>query len=124
MNCLTYALRKYFKEGGYVMMRRSRLASDFNIKNKWHPANWVPHFLHRDRSHNITQYTPTNTHREEAQKRGLLWAYLQLWNFSGTVTGDDKMEDTEQIKDVVLKPDDVISDLNPAEEENQECQSS
>ena len=119
MNCLTYALRKYFKEGGYVMMRRSRLASDFNIENKWHPANWVPHFLHRDKSHNITQYTPTNIHREEAQKRGLLWAYLQLWHFSGTVTGDDEME----IENVVLKPDDITVVLQETEEQPV-CQSS
>jgi hypothetical protein len=104
------------------MMRQSRLAKDFNITNKWHPASWVPHFLHRDKAHRVTQYTPTDAHREEADKRGILWAYLQLWHFPGNIIGDDrKMDETNEVneskenqeppKDIVLKPEDVVVEI-------------
>ena len=91
-NCLTYALMKWLREGGYLMMRRSHLAREFGITNKWHPASWVPHFLHRDKQHNVTQYTVTDEHRVKEKEHGLFWAWSRLWTFDGHVTGDDKAE--------------------------------
>ena len=91
-NCLTYALMKWLREGGYLMMRRSALASEFGITSKWHPASWVPHFLHRDKQHNITQFTVTDEQRVANQKRGWFRTWLSIWHFNGHVIGDDKAE--------------------------------
>ena len=92
MNCLTYALGKWWAEGGYLLIRRSVLARDFGVKSKWHPASWIPHFLHRSKGHVVTQYLPTAEQRLVNAKRGLLRSGLGLWSFDGKVTGDDNAE--------------------------------
>ena len=94
-NCLTYVLgkiraeRKAGRRGGYILIRRSYLARDFGITNRWHPASWVPHFLHRDQDGNITQYTPTPEQLVRDKADGLFITWLRLWKFAGMVTGDD-----------------------------------
>jgi hypothetical protein len=99
VNCLTYVLRKGFAERkagrrwGYLIIRRSQLAFDFGITNPWHPASWVPHFLHRDQFHCITQYLPTPEQRAINRQCGLLRAWLGLWSFEGEVCGDDNFLD-------------------------------
>ena len=35
MNCLTYALRKWWFVGGYLLVRRSQFSRVFNLKS-WH----------------------------------------------------------------------------------------
>ena len=90
MNCLTYAFGKWFREGGYVLMRASRLAGEFGVTSKWHPASWVPHFLHRDMNHVVTQFTATDIQRALNHKRGLFLTWISLWSFDGEVIGDDK----------------------------------
>jgi len=90
MNCLTYAFNKWLREGGYLLMRKSKLAEEFGIKSKWHPVSWVPHFLHRDKNHVVTQYTATDEQRAANQKRGVLKTWINLWNFEGEIIGDDK----------------------------------
>ena len=89
MNCLTYALRKWWFVGGYLLVRRSQFSRVFNLKS-WHPLYWVPHFLHRDYQHNITQYLPTEEQKAEHQRLGVWWAWLHLWSFRGEVCGDDQ----------------------------------
>jgi len=44
-SCLFYAFRKYFRAGGYLLVRKSRFG-------------WWPHFLHMDNNGNITQWQP------------------------------------------------------------------
>jgi hypothetical protein len=92
MNCLTYAFGKWLREGGYLLVRRSKLAEEFGITSKLHPASWVPHFLHRDHNHVVTQYTATDWQRTCNQQRGLFRTWLTLWHFKGVVVGDDKAD--------------------------------
>lgn len=94
-NCLTYVLgkirseRKAGRRGGYILIRRSYLARDFGIHSRWHPASWVPHFLHRDQDGVITQYQPTPEQIERDYRDGLFNTWLRLWKFEGQVIGDD-----------------------------------
>jgi len=94
-NCLTYVLgkiraeRKAGRRGGYILIRRSYLARDFGITSRWHPASWVPHFLHRDQDGVITQYQPSVHYLERERELGLFGAWLHLWHFDGQVVGDD-----------------------------------
>lgn len=96
MNCLIYVLRKIRTErtagrrGGYILIRRSYLARDFGITNPWHPASWVPHFLHRDQHGVVTQYQPTEHQKWLNKHAGLFRVWLNLWSFEGEVTGDDE----------------------------------
>jgi hypothetical protein len=86
----------WYKHGGSLIIRRSRLAKDFGITNKWHPAMWIPHFLHRDKQLQVTQYAPLPHIKEADKKRGiyktLLYKWLTLWFFEGHVIGDDESE--------------------------------
>jgi len=71
-NCLTYALTKWYKEGGYLVIRKSKYV--------W----WVPHFLHMTEKGLITQYVPKNIPKNPLRR------LLHLWSFSGQeVYGDD-----------------------------------
>jgi hypothetical protein len=91
-NCLSYALMKWLREGGTFMARRSYLAREFGITSKWHPVYWVPHFLHRDKQLNVTQFTVTEEQRMRNKKRGCFLTWITLWHFDGHVIGDDKAE--------------------------------
>jgi len=88
-NCFVYALRKWWAEGGSIIIRRSQLAAMFP-RRRYHPVNWIPHFLHRTRCLKITQFVPTAKAKERHLKIGLLRAWLDLWSFEGEVIGDDK----------------------------------
>lgn len=89
MNCLTYALGKFIKEGGYLMMRRSQFAEVVGIKSKFNPLYWTPHFLHRTKTGVITQYLPTEDQKERHKKLTCFKVWLSLWHFEGVVCGDD-----------------------------------
>lgn len=49
-NCLIYALRKWAKEGGYLLVRKSHFG-------------WWPHFLHKDNAGVVTHFSPDNPRR-------------------------------------------------------------
>lgn len=87
-NCLTYATGKWQREGGYLVIRRSRAAARFGIKSRLHPVYWVPHFLHMSPDGVITQYVPPEAMVHEHSMS--LWKFwLALWHFHGEVrTGD------------------------------------
>ena len=89
MNCLTYALKKWASDGGYIMIRRSQLRVMFP-RPLWHPVHLVPHFLHRTHDHFVTQYVPTDEQKAEHLRLGLWRAWLDLWSFQGHVIGDDQ----------------------------------
>ena len=91
-NCLTYALMKWIREGGCFMTRKSRFIEEFPGASKWHPAHLVPHFMHRDKAHNVTQYTVSEEDREASKHHSGLRKWLKLWHFNGVITGDDKAE--------------------------------
>jgi hypothetical protein len=93
MNCFTFAFWKWVREGGYLMIRRSQLPKLFGITSKWHPAMWVPHFLHRTHDKVVTQYVPTDEQKAEHRRVGVLRAWLDLWHFKGKVIGDDHHEE-------------------------------
>jgi hypothetical protein len=95
VNCLSYALKKWTHEGGYLLIRRSKLGQEFGITSHWHPISWVPHFLHRDHNHIVTQYTATEWQRAYNQKRGLFRTWVMLWHFHGAVIGDDERESND-----------------------------
>jgi hypothetical protein len=92
-NCLNYAVGKWWREGGYVLVRRSFIAKECGIESLWHPASWVPHFLHRTKDHVITQFVPTKAQRDRNYKRGiwptLFISWLTLWWHEGEIVGDD-----------------------------------
>lgn len=88
VNCLLYAVRKLWKEGGYLLIRRSRFGEDFGLTKK-HPLYYIPHFLHRDLDKNVTQYVPTEKQKIINQKRGPWLSWLNIWKFEGKVIGDD-----------------------------------
>jgi hypothetical protein len=93
MNCLTYAVGKWLKEGGYLIVRRSRIGDQFGVKSNWHPIRWIPHFMHRSKTHEVTQYVPTPRQVEIDIERGvlktLLMGWLTLWRGGGHIIGDD-----------------------------------
>ena len=91
MNCLSYALAKLAKEGGYLMVRRSKFAAVHGITNRWSPFYWVPHFLHRSRAGVVTQYRLTDDQCVRDWKRGAFRSWLGLWDFDGAVAGDDDL---------------------------------
>lgn len=66
-NCLIYAFRKFFKEGGYVLLRKSHYG-------------WWPHFLHMNVGGLITHFSP-----EAPRKR-----FLPPLIFKGTPKEGDK----------------------------------
>ena len=88
-NCLAYALWKWVTKGGSIIIRRSQLAEMFP-RPRWHPVNWLPHFLHRARCLEITQFVPTEATKERHKALGLWRAWFDLWSFDGEVIGDDK----------------------------------
>jgi hypothetical protein len=85
----------WFRYGGYLLIRRSRLAQNFGITNKWHPAMWVPHFLHISKELQVTQYIPTKQEKIKDLKRGvnltLLYRCLTLWWFKGYVSYENEL---------------------------------
>ena len=89
-NCLTYALRRWRERGGYLVIRRSQLASVFGL-GKRHPLRWVPHFLHMDRDSTVLHhYCPTPEQHDRDAKSSHWWAWLRLWHFEGIEKrGDD-----------------------------------
>lgn len=89
-NCLTYALRKWRKEGGYLVLRRSQLGKVFRLP-KWHPLHLVPHFLHlRREGERMTHYTPTESQAHKDRHASHWLAWLRLWHFDGVEReGDD-----------------------------------
>ena len=49
-NCLIYALLKLYREGGYVLMRKSFYG-------------WWPHFLHMSATGEVTHFSPEKKRR-------------------------------------------------------------
>jgi len=91
MNCLTYAIGKWWVDGGMVRVRRSHLGREFGITSNWHPASWVPHFMHVSEGGVITQYTASPWQKHYDQRRGLFKTWIRLWSFDGVViVGDDE----------------------------------
>jgi hypothetical protein len=68
MRCLTYAVGKWVREGGYLLVRRS------------HFSRLCPHLLHMDRSGRITQFVPDHPKH--------LW-FPPLW-YKGKIKEGDK----------------------------------
>jgi hypothetical protein len=88
-NCLTYALGKFIREGGYLVMRKSHIAS-FHGVGRYHPFHLVPHFLHMDRKGAVTQLGRTPEEQKKAKELGPLLDWMWLWHFEGhIITGDD-----------------------------------
>ncbi len=82
-NCLTYALGKYLREGGYLLVRQSLAARMFGVSH-WSPIRLVPHFLHMTEDGVVTQYVPTEE-QIERHSRNLVLFWLSLWHFDGRV---------------------------------------
>lgn len=83
-NCLTYALYKFFTEGGRILIRRSYFSRDFNL-SKWNILYWVPHFLHKTKKGYITEYVPTDAQKEKFEKYGFWYILLTLIHIDGYV---------------------------------------
>jgi hypothetical protein len=97
-NCLSYVIckayqdYKKYKNPGYILIRLSNFKDDFGITSPWNPFFWVPHFLHRDYKHQITQFIPTIEQRNLNKKQGIFLAWLSLWRFQGIIAGDDERQ--------------------------------
>ena len=87
-NCLTYAVGKYIKAGGYLVVRKSRFAQEIGA-SRWNPAHLVPHFLHMSGDFVLTQYVPTREDRENMRRRGAFRQWLALWHFDGEIREGD-----------------------------------
>jgi hypothetical protein len=93
-NCLTYAMKKWINEGGYLLIRRSCAFEAFGVKNDpWYSLRrlvwFVPHFLHCSYEGEITQFLPT-AQQLEKDKKCLLRFFLSLWRFDGTIVKGDQ----------------------------------
>lgn len=108
-NCLSYALSRLFAEGGSIIIRRSRIRRMFP-RPRWHPVNWIPHFLHRSRQLVITQYVPTREQMARHYRMGLWLAWLDLWRFDGEIIGDDKVGGMMEV--LLSRNDDPNDDQN------------
>ncbi|MDZ7809197.1 MAG: hypothetical protein U5L11_02455 [Arhodomonas sp.] len=85
-NCITYALPKYWNEGGILMFRRARVLETFGMRvTKWNPFFWVPHVGHMSCSGRIAQYSPTLASRKRHKEDGILKFWIHLWHFEGHV---------------------------------------
>src|SRR6056297_1676762 len=85
-NCLTYAVPKWWREGGCLVIRRARILELFGYKvTPWHPMFWVPHFAHLSCLGVITQYTATPQARAEHKSGGVWRFWLYLWHFEGQI---------------------------------------
>ena len=88
-NCLIYAVRKRLFEGGEILFRRSHMAERFGITAKWHLVKLVPHFLHKDKEGNITEFLPTEETLARDFKRGvfltLIFRIFTFWIFKGRI---------------------------------------
>ena len=94
-NCLTYAIRKWLAEGGYVLVRKSLIAR-FHHVPRWHPLNLVPHFLHQSMDGKITQMIRSVEEEEKARRAGPWLDWLWLWHFDGRVVeSDEKYRQTD-----------------------------
>lgn len=108
INCLVYAYWMQVFHGGAIMRRRSFIAKVLEIKSRWHPLWWVPHYKHQmpydpehpDQSLKITQYTLNAEQQQRFRdlsnrytlfgiKFGRLLAWFNFWWFHGTVCDDD-----------------------------------
>lgn len=87
-NCLTYAVGQWRREGGYLLIRRSRLAVAFRLPH-WHPLWWVPHFLHMSPTGRITQYRPSEEQSRVDCAANHWWAWVRLWHFDGEIVEGD-----------------------------------
>jgi hypothetical protein len=92
-NCFTYAVGKWRREGGYIVLRRSLAFELFEAWRRpwWHPhrLTWlVPHALHRGYDGRITQYVPT-PEQVTAHRACPLRFWVSLWHFEGRVVEGD-----------------------------------
>jgi len=70
-SCLFYAFRKYFRTGGYLLVRKSRFG-------------WWPHFLHMDGDGNITGWQPDT-------EKMVWWKPWEILIYKGYIKkGDEK----------------------------------
>ena len=65
MRCLTYAVRKFIQDGGYIAIRRCRVFKYL----------WLPHFLHAEKLEGVT-------HMGGKTPPGKWWQEL-WWTFTG-----------------------------------------
>jgi len=91
MNCLTYALKKWSTEGGYLLIRRSHFGHMHKL-SRWHPLYWSPHFLHVSKYGHITQFVPSINQLRIDFKRGPILSYLTIWSFEGCIVKGDNEE--------------------------------
>jgi hypothetical protein len=78
MNCLTFALKKFWKEGGYIAFRRTRVEKFEKRKpGKWFHVLWIKDL----KDAVIEHYVPIKFNRNKL---------LPPVNFKGYVKKDDK----------------------------------
>lgn len=93
-NCLTYAIKKWRREGGYLLVRRSLAyeifdASSFSFWSLRRVVFLVPHFLHQSYDGRITQFVPTEKQIDK-DKGSVIRFLVSLWSFDGhIIEGDD-----------------------------------
>lgn len=114
-NCFTYVIGKMKNEGGYILIRPSRLNQEYNITSNWHPMSCLPHFLHKSNDGVVTQYTVSD--KQLTTDQNSIWTYSikyvfgsllgmlffvlilfniamillfsMFWSFDGKIIGDD-----------------------------------
>lgn len=89
MNCFTYAFSKWWKEGGYVRVRRSLLAEMKGV-GRFHIYNMLPHFLHESKDGVLTQYKPMKYEDDYIKKSSfwrVMWKYF--WHDGYIAHGDE-----------------------------------
>ena len=93
-NCLTWAVRQWFLNGGKVLIRRSLFADELQRATDpflYWLANQVPHFLWADRDGKIWQYTIKPEKKEAWRQKSVFGAWLELWFYDGYVVQGDKI---------------------------------
>ena len=104
-NCLTWAARQCWREGGTMLMRPSSFADDtLPERHRKGIGYWlakrVPHFLWRTPEGSIMQYTvtPEGRQAEERGSKGLFAAWSRIWFYRGhVVAGDEYTGDYREV---------------------------
>ena len=93
-NCMSWAIRQRLLKGGALIIRSSRFADELLTEDKrdgflYWLARRIPHFLWKDESGDVWQYTVTEEWRDRWRGKGLLAPWFALWFYDGQVLGEE-----------------------------------
>lgn len=89
-NCISWAVPRFLKHGGYLVFRRSHFCRyPFRYRFLRWAARRIPHALWLTKEGHLLHYTVTDEQDREYWNRGLLAALVSAVHFKGKVKEGD-----------------------------------